>query len=659
MTVQLTSLVGSSTPFLLAYAVPLLLLSILITFAGTFLTLDRTRTFAPHSDVAHPLLGSFIKSHSAEQKAWSFRLGGGLGGIAIGYVFGIHITTFFSLLIMNKSSASALTPSTFLVVWIASVIPTTILGARWKVSALVFIGITAGINLSLALCVISHPSLASRVVLSSVITSLMVISVLVPSLIPPFQNFFHTITRVATSCAGAFFMTMSIALLTRSSAFYSWANAWDRLWVSDESGWGMSGEKGFDALFCALWVCGAVGDWSLYQLIGVDPDEKWDACLAEYTSTLPNAHNRAGRFQPLPSWWERFLTAAHLSSPGLERSHDIITHSDAELQLKSSDASTMDTVFGEKLAAHLSKEELQMAISPIAYDWDPPRPEKGFGFLRKGRNQKRPIYKPVFNQGISSSEAERSVFDLARRPTCLQKAKIARLHQRQQRIAKERGRRPVEFRPADDLSSDSDEDTLSKEDELRTPLCTSLKDVAVRASPMAHMNSSATSLSGTTVRPSTDSARDGSETLEAFDIREEMLRLAALKASFGLGGRVTPTSDAPDWKPGFIKRATSSSGAPDPPAQKPRAIRAATTPSPGALPLTPSLVNAFERLAKAQVEAHGGGNAVVQNPHQYLPSHRERVSGNMSGSEPVSGLPVTSDSPKPTGRNTSGNRYAF
>lgn len=85
-----TSLVETSHPTLLIYSLPLLLLSIVIAFAGTFLTLDRTRTFAPRSD-ADPLPtvpGSFDVKKSATSLLRKFRLDGGLGGLAVGYVFG-------------------------------------------------------------------------------------------------------------------------------------------------------------------------------------------------------------------------------------------------------------------------------------------------------------------------------------------------------------------------------------------------------------------------------------------------------------------------------------------------------------------------------------------------------------------------------------------
>ncbi len=75
----LTSLLPS-TSYLLAYSIPLLLLSVVLTFAGTFLILDRTRSFAPNYDA---LPGAFKRARKV-----SFTLEGGVGGLAVGYAFG-------------------------------------------------------------------------------------------------------------------------------------------------------------------------------------------------------------------------------------------------------------------------------------------------------------------------------------------------------------------------------------------------------------------------------------------------------------------------------------------------------------------------------------------------------------------------------------------
>lgn len=84
--ITLASLLVSS-PYLLAYALPLLFFSLLLTFAGAFLALDRTRAFAPRYDALQPPETTKIQ-HAEVVLKNVFRLEGGIGGIAIGFVTG-------------------------------------------------------------------------------------------------------------------------------------------------------------------------------------------------------------------------------------------------------------------------------------------------------------------------------------------------------------------------------------------------------------------------------------------------------------------------------------------------------------------------------------------------------------------------------------------
>ena len=77
-----------TTPYVLAYTLPLLLLSVLLTFTGTFLTIDRSRSFTPRSDASSysSLPGAF--DNPKKKRRFSWLLEGGIGGLASGYVFG-------------------------------------------------------------------------------------------------------------------------------------------------------------------------------------------------------------------------------------------------------------------------------------------------------------------------------------------------------------------------------------------------------------------------------------------------------------------------------------------------------------------------------------------------------------------------------------------
>ena len=116
-----TAFVPPSTPYVLAYSLPLLLISIPYTFLGAYLTLDRTRSFAPinrHNPEpeddpiddlrdriagmlqsyrsngvrSSPLRGLYggRHAHKREEKitGTKWRFGGGVGGIMAGWLCG-------------------------------------------------------------------------------------------------------------------------------------------------------------------------------------------------------------------------------------------------------------------------------------------------------------------------------------------------------------------------------------------------------------------------------------------------------------------------------------------------------------------------------------------------------------------------------------------
>lgn len=83
---SLSTLLPSSS-YLLAYALPLLLVSLILTFFGAFLTLDRTRRFRAKNDM-YVMPGSFGKETKGLRLKRMMVLEGGVGGILLGYAFG-------------------------------------------------------------------------------------------------------------------------------------------------------------------------------------------------------------------------------------------------------------------------------------------------------------------------------------------------------------------------------------------------------------------------------------------------------------------------------------------------------------------------------------------------------------------------------------------
>ncbi|RPD54670.1 hypothetical protein L226DRAFT_90545 [Lentinus tigrinus ALCF2SS1-7] len=316
----LASLLSSSS-FLLAYALPLFFLSLLLTFAGAFLTLDRTRAFAPRYDALKPPEATKFQ-HAEVLFKTVFRIEGGIGGIALGFVTGVHFTTFLALLIPNVSTSKPLSPGAFLAVWLLPSIACSVLAARWRFVTLAFAGIAGYSTFALAFSVILHPSLLTRLILVAVFTPIGLVMCLLP-----IARTQHVFVRLAMASVGAFGTILAIALLAHIP---SWIEVWDRLWIKDGDLWGTAQEKGLSAAFCLFVLIGAASDWFLKRKLGENPDEKWDSYLADYAATLPNGSDRAGHFQPLQSFWARHF--GH--NKGLDPvDKDIVFPTDAELKL--------------------------------------------------------------------------------------------------------------------------------------------------------------------------------------------------------------------------------------------------------------------------------------------------------------------------------------
>jgi len=276
-----------STPYVLAYAVPLVSVSLLLTFVGTFLTLDRTRTF-PHFD---PEL-----KPSPYSRLRVF-LDGGVGGYASGYAFGVHLSTFLALLIPSLSSSPPLTSTTFLMTWLLSALPCLVGAGRWRYMAFALSGISGYVTLALAVSVLVHPSLLTRIVLTAILAPIGTSACL---LIP--HQYIRIPLRIATSSTGAFGTVFSIALFARIS---SWGGVWERYWIKDSIEWGTNTEKGLSAAYWVLLCLGIVSDWFIHSRIGENPDEKWDRCLANYGANFDTPPNRSGTFVPPVSLWDR------------------------------------------------------------------------------------------------------------------------------------------------------------------------------------------------------------------------------------------------------------------------------------------------------------------------------------------------------------------
>ena len=293
-----------STPYTLAYALPLLLISFVLTFAGSFLTLDRTRIFAPRRNSVKSLPRSASELKRIESSLrWLSTFEGGVGGIAAGYVFsGGLFSGIFSRNCTERPTVSsslgdipcpAHPKRHHLCRTLSKVFPrdmaavlTMLHVPRWAVEVCCsgprrHIWIVSAFShrecqcsspcavcsstFGVACTVMIHPSLKARIVLVSIFTPIGLVLCLLP-----LARYQHAFLRVATSSAGAFGMVLSIAILADIPV---WREVWSRLWIDDASGWGSSIEKGLSTVYCILLLLGCLCDWFLHRKLGENPDE--------------------------------------------------------------------------------------------------------------------------------------------------------------------------------------------------------------------------------------------------------------------------------------------------------------------------------------------------------------------------------------------------
>ncbi|KAJ7083717.1 hypothetical protein B0H15DRAFT_911772 [Mycena belliarum] len=520
----LTSLLPSSS-YLLAYSLPLLFLSILLTFAGTFLTLDRTRSFPPERYGVLP--GAF-----EQKKRLQWLLEGGVGGLAGGHAFGVHLSTFLSLMVPAISTSAPLNSKSFLAVWLLSCIITTFLAGRWRYFALTFAGISGGALFALAVSVIIHPNLLARIIITAVFTSTSTLFVLLP--IPHVQ---HSAMRFATASTGAFGLVLSIAILSHIPA---WANVWERLWQAQDlsNTWGTTKEKGLSVGFCLFFVAGIACDWLLKRKFGECPDEKWDSYLANYAASLPNAAGRAGTFTPLSSFWDRLFGNA----PPTRGPKDILFPDEDGDNVK---------------------------LAPGKYP--------------------------------DSYEFQQS-------PACLKKGRSVGPARFQARMGgNKRGRGAVKFRPVGEvgLSSDEDED----DNPLRSPLGSPTSPKLQR--PWLREKMSMASTTPTLVDDASVKGKDLDFDKEIERVRgaknrgrEEAPEYSDYEEDVTATKHKDNKAGDKNWSPGFLQRHRSGTGAHSSASQRTAVSASATSSAPlGAVPATPSLIKALDRIAVAQKDA--------------------------------------------------------
>ncbi|KAF8315643.1 hypothetical protein DL93DRAFT_2078866 [Clavulina sp. PMI_390] len=280
----------------------LLIPSIVILLAGTFLTLDRTRTFdsKPSADVEKqgPIYKTFTPERKKSFNPWQFH--GGLGGMLLGFSLGLHVAALVALYIANRPSGTPLSSAVFMMAWILFGLVFLFLGCRWHVFALILTAILGSASFSLFLATAFHPTLHSRFILFAMSAVVALLGTFLPIFKERQLNCWTT--RACVACSGSLGIVVAISLFSGEAG---WASVWLRFIVSDGGpAWTTSKEKGFAFLFVLIAVVGAASDWWIQRKYGEDSDPKWE----DYLSRVPSfTTSPEGVFKTRHSMWARMF----------------------------------------------------------------------------------------------------------------------------------------------------------------------------------------------------------------------------------------------------------------------------------------------------------------------------------------------------------------
>jgi hypothetical protein len=664
---QLTSLL-TPTPYLLAYALPLLLISLLLTFSGTFLILDRSRSFPPAangergstSGYKSLIPGKFptIEKMKMKKGSVNYHLEGGIGGLAGGFCFGVHFATALALIIPGTTPSATLSAPAFCAIWVLSAIIFTTLGGRWRLASVLFLGISGGTLLALAICIITHPSLPARIILTGLFLPLLTVPLLLLTVFTAYAGsslsltrasdlLFHPILRICTASTGAFGIVCSVALLL-SPKQEGWANAWERLFLrssplADNYGavflpgtaggggrvvWGGGQVAGLSTAFVIFMLAGIAGDWALRRWIGGCPDQKWDAYLASYAASLPNNPDRAGTFEPPKSWWERFFSSSSKSGK------DILFPSETDMMKSALHGPSIPPPIISRSESMLKLEKSSFELTRVPTGVERLKKKRGKrntawhvanqvseDSRSNGEHKARKDRKPVKfgNPGSSSSSDDDDQPDKGRaygaHSNGVPKPAITRhFHSSSSTPTL------VDAVPPSKLKSPAarpkfDPRISSHDNALSTP--STSNDARLESIPVLDYDAEIAQIKGRFGRTQNAAPADG-DALEYSDFESETEQILAGRQHRPLsdpqrqyaGGVAklarSPSAKVEEWTPAFLARhASAASAKAVARTGKPREDAVLPPPRPAPVPATPSLLRALDRLAVAQREAFG------------------------------------------------------
>lgn len=290
-------------------------------------------------------IDSSAKSAAKRRKAQKKRalVGGGIGGILIGFLFFSYLTAVITSAICVNDGKKSLSAGAYFAVWLAPGLLGAFLAGHFAFLARAMTGILGGTTFTIILtAVFGIKTMLIRMILLGVFT----LSFTVPLIQPKAKIIQMMILNACTSLIGMVTFLNGVALVAPSiEPSSNWLDLWTILFMHDntdaqshlESAWHTSTFKGYIAGAVLGSVVGFAFELFFHRRCGHDPESEWNQYLGTYTQHMESGkmengisggigssatlyddpkYNkskaqidaispRAGMFEPAPNAWQR------------------------------------------------------------------------------------------------------------------------------------------------------------------------------------------------------------------------------------------------------------------------------------------------------------------------------------------------------------------
>lgn len=294
----------------------------------------RQQSVAAGLAEALPGINSKKRGSSGRRARSRTILGGGVGGVLVGFLFFSYLAAVINNAICVDDGKKTLAAGAYFAVWLAPGLLGAVIGGHFALLTRAMAGILGGTAFTIILtAMFGIRTLLIRAILIAIFTVLLT----APLVQPRAKVVQMLILNACTSLIGMVTFLNGVALVAPSvEPSSNWLDLWTVLFMHDDAtskdvlvdAWGTSVFKGYIAGAVLGSVFGFVFELIFHRRCGHDPESEWNQYLGTYTQHMEGgatayddpakagaqaraavlgSSSRAGMFEPAPSAWQRMV----------------------------------------------------------------------------------------------------------------------------------------------------------------------------------------------------------------------------------------------------------------------------------------------------------------------------------------------------------------